>query len=235
MVELREISKGFLVPMDTHIGNWQNQCQRLDHDNWLLPQIVELIKPGNIVYDLGAFNGDHTIAYSLAVGETGKVIAVEPGRIAFKCLERNLRYFKHENVQCYRCVISDTNLQFYEHIENGNLGASKTERCYKPLDTDSILSLTIDDLVNANGTPNIIKIDIEGFEAKALRGAEQTLHKHRPIFVVEVNRGALAIQANTPEQIRDIFSDHNYAIKKIVPHDASWTISPQFDVFAYPL
>lgn len=238
-MEIVSIFAGYQVPRDSHIGKWQIECQKLDHDEWILPQFVEIIQEGWTVFDLGAFDGDHTLSYSQKVGDKGMVFAVEPGRVAFKCLEMNVVRFKnfninlHSNISCWRAAISDKNSEYYEHIENTNLGASKIEKCDHAMHKDDFLSITIDDL-SALRSPNFIKLDIEGFEVKALQGAEETLHKHRPIWAIEVCRGHLAQQGATPEQIRDILHSHNYEIRLFIPEKIDWATSPQFDIVAWP-
>src|SRR5262249_37578392 len=68
------------------ISNWVEQEGRLDHDQNFLPGILEHIKPGDTVIDVGAFIGDHTVAYA---AKAKKVIAFEPNPLAFECLKYN--------------------------------------------------------------------------------------------------------------------------------------------------
>lgn len=239
-MEIVKIHHGFLVPKDTHIGKWQIECQRLWHDEWILPQFVHVIQEGWNVFDLGAFNGDHTYLYHKKVGPKGFVFAVEPGRLAFKCLERNVKYFPvvegdylKSYVKCWRAAIAETHGEFYEHIESSNLGGSKVEKCEHALYRDTFLSLTIDDL-SALKRPNFVKLSICGYEYKALLGATETLNLYRPIFAIKISRSYLAEQGNFPQQIRDLLHSHKYEIRQFIPDAISWEITPQFDIIAWP-
>lgn len=231
IMEIVELLHGFWVPNDSHIGKWQKECQKLNHDNWILPQFVEVIQPGWTVFDLGAFNGDHTQQYSIKVGSMGNVVAIEPGRLANKCLEHNVRVFTHANVHCFRGVIDSVSAKFYEHVPEGNLAASRVERSDPSL--DSILSITIDDLAYWH-KPNFIKLSICGYEHKALLGATETLTQHRPIFAIKIVRSYLAEQGSYPEQIRDLLHQNGYEIRKFIPDHINWQNTPQFDLIAYP-
>jgi hypothetical protein len=60
---------GFAVlENDQWISRWAEEEGRLDHDQNMLPLILKHIYRGDTVVDVGAFIGDHTIAYSEKVG-----------------------------------------------------------------------------------------------------------------------------------------------------------------------
>jgi predicted O-methyltransferase YrrM len=75
---------------------------------------MALIKPGDIVYDVGANIGYTTLLFSHAVGATGTVIAFEPAPRIFRLLTRSLASM--ENVECLNLAVSSTEgeASFYE-------------------------------------------------------------------------------------------------------------------------
>lgn len=170
-----------VIDYDTHISRWVKESGRLDHDQNTLPRILPYIKPGDWVVDAGAFIGDHTIAYLNAVGLTGRVYAFEPNPEAFECLAHNCQAsvnlpFALGSIERASSLVVD---------KDCNAGATS-------LDTSiagEIRIITLDSL----RLPflGLLKLDVEGFEVRALVGARKTILKHRPIIVVELNTEAL--------------------------------------------
>src|SRR5258707_14359705 len=61
----------------------------------------QLVKPGDLVLDVGANIGTHTLFFSQRIGATGRVLAFEPQRIVFQTLCANLAINSATNVWCY--------------------------------------------------------------------------------------------------------------------------------------
>ena len=75
-----------ILETDNCICRFVEQSGRLDHDQNMLPIVLSYIPIGGVVIDVGAFIGDHTIAYLNKVRENGMVYAFEPYINAFECL-----------------------------------------------------------------------------------------------------------------------------------------------------
>src|SRR5688572_13750228 len=106
-----------VIEGDTHVSHWVQESGRLDHDQNMLPVILPYIRPGDWVLDVGAFIGDHTIAYLDAVRE-GTVLAFEPNPEAFRCLRWNCKKSINFNMG-----LSDKN-EILDIKLNPNAGAS---------------------------------------------------------------------------------------------------------------
>ena len=227
-----QIPGGFIVPNDTHIGKWQIESGRLDHDNFLPPFVVSRLKPADFVIDCGAFDGDHTIAYSNAVGPDGLVVAIEAGNLAFECLKHNAKLFKHRNVLTVHAAAGEIDGVITSHYPAPNLGASQCVADGKDGDF-SVSTITIDKMIgNLDRKVSFIKMDIEGWEFFALRGAEGTIKKDRPEMLIEINRGALASNHHTPEDVVKFIIDLQYAFT-ILPSHCRF-LDPQFDIHCIP-
>lgn len=238
MENTQTITGGYLVPLkDSHLGAWQIEEDRLDHDNFLPPFVVSKLREGNCVLDLGSFNGDHAIAYSKAVGPTGIVIAVEAGSLAFECLKHNAGLFEHKNVFPLHSAISDFCGESISHTQNDNLGASVctlVERDKLVEGEKYLMTVTIDYIASLQEGRkiNFIKIDCEGWETKALIGGSKTLRDHKPQMLIEINEGALKAQGSTAIEIYEILTLQNYEWEIVQPECT--VDSPQFDIFCYP-
>lgn len=226
-----EIPGGYLVPCDSHVGKWQQECGRLDHDEFTVPLACEHIPIEGTVIDCGAFNGDHTIAYSHKVGSRGLVIAFEPGAIAYKCLEHNARKFPSQTL-VVNGALSDKDNEKVGHEVNENLGAS---RCGGE---GNILTYTLDGFLEATHIHRLdfIKMDCEGWELKVLRGGAKMIQRFRPTMLIEINAGALEEQGASYKEISDLLREWKYEWQVIQPECENISIFsyPQFDILCTP-
>jgi len=133
------------------------------------------------MFDWGAFDGDSVFAFVAFRGDYGygKIIACEPDPSTFEKLKENLRTRNVKNVVALNVGLGEekTSLKFNAQTAVTS-GFSSTGNLEIPVDTiDNIERLT-------GGGITIIKMDIEGFEMSALRGAEQTIIKNRPVLAI---------------------------------------------------
>lgn len=235
---IRCTKMGHWIPSyDTHIGKWVEDAGRLDCDGYLLPRILPLIKPGDVVIDVGANIGDHTHAYAKAVlgdgVDTGRVLAFEPNPVPFECLMRNMR--GHGHVECIPKGLSNL-MGFGSIVQSSNVGASHVIGAVR-VDPEGVVTIG-DDQQHASielttldsyhlGKCDLIKIDAEGFEYAILQGAWETITKCRPIIVMEINKGALARNGVMPEDIYNWMALRGYEVRGVEPGE-------QFDIFCMP-
>jgi FkbM family methyltransferase len=219
---------------DTHIGRWVEESRRLDHDQSALPIIGKLIGPESVVYDVGAFIGDHTAFYA---SKARMALAIEAARDAFTCLERNLMFYP--NASLWNAAASDSSTRGHWKInDDGNRGA----RSVVPVasiddasDENAVEAfIRLDEIAVGYPPPTLIKLDVEGWEVRALRGAERTIRNHHPIIVCEVNRGALVRAGTSPEELHALLTGHGYEMRDLFT-DEAWQPGDgrdQFDVVA---
>ena len=147
---------------------------------WTVRWIEESVRPGDVLYDVGANVGSYSLIAAAQPVENLRVVAVEPGYASYAALCDNvaLNGFE-ETVTPLPVVLSDrTGLAdlAYRSIEPGaaehppQAGASAVYR-------QPVLSFRIDDLVSQIGlpAPTLLKIDVDGAEAPVLAGAPLTL------------------------------------------------------------
>ena len=221
--QIKELPNGiWVIEGDTHIGKWVEQQERLDHDQNILPFILPHIKEGDVVIDVGANIGDHTIAYARAVGATGRVIAFEPNALAFQCLKHNLENFIQVVVS--NTGLSDKNENVALSDNNGNYGGSYVDK--------SGNGSTLEVLDDIPTRPNLIKIDAEGYEPKVLAGAEKTVTEFRPKMVIEVNIETLSKQGFRRDDIFAFLNRHKYTYK-VIQENCGFD-SPMYDIYCEP-
>ena len=157
-----------------------------DHDWPLLSEIRLLrqgrLKPGALVFDLGGHQGLVAMILAKNVGETGRVITAEPNPHNFNMILKNLDLNRISNIIPLRVAIggSEGSLEFSSGLNGTPAKVSKYGV------TQVVSMTTIDQLVKSYGSPQVVFLDIEGFEALAL-GAGRSAFNGDCDFFVEVH------------------------------------------------
>ena len=135
-----------------------------------------------LFFDIGANRGDATLA---GLQKGYDVVAIEPAPRIFGQLVKNFIY--NPRVTPLRYAVSDTDydlVEFYECVEDGLSTLNKDwltnatmPYAGKEYRTIKATTITIDTLAKKLGTPDLIKIDVEGAEWNVLRGMTQRYGK----------------------------------------------------------
>jgi FkbM family methyltransferase len=159
------------------------------HDEAIQSVYESILEPGDTAVDGGAHAGKHTIPMALAVGETGRVIAFEPlveGRVR---LLDAIETRQLTNVTVIDLALSDTanrEVDFLFFPERVGISGFKRREGVDDLESQvrTTVTTTIDDWLTDSAV-RFIKLDVEGAELLALRGASQTIDRSRPVIHVE--------------------------------------------------
>jgi FkbM family methyltransferase len=132
---------------------------------------VALVRPGDVVWDIGAHKGYMTLAAARLVGAAGRVYALEPAAENLTSLRRHVAWNGLHNVEIRPVAVSnsDGTRRF------GGRGSSvtfKLDRGDQLVETRTLQSLLDQGLPR----PDVLKIDVEGAESDVLRGAGAALH-----------------------------------------------------------
>ncbi len=145
-----------------------------------------LVKPGQLVFDIGANVGFPTVLFSTLVGPAGRVVAFEPAPKTFALLHRSLSGIA--NIELVEMAVSDRagTAEFYVpyFIDVASLQPQAGATAV------SVKTQTLDALAGTYGMPDFLKIDVEGFEHAVFRGGAGVLREARPIIVFEAIRTA---------------------------------------------
>ena len=133
------------------------------------------ICPGQIVYDIGANVGLHTLLFSKLVGEDGHVFAFEPSPDTAALLAEHVRINRKTNVTIIQKAIAGR----AGEMRFSGAGNSRERRLYSGGET-TVLSVTLDQVVRDLSPPSCIKMDIEGAEVEALPAATECFQRYRP-------------------------------------------------------
>lgn len=215
-----------VIDGDTHVSKWVEQAGTLRIAEKYLKPFQKYVPVGGTVVDAGAMIGDHTVTYADWVGENGRVICFEPNSEAFECLRHNTVGI-HHSVTRKRYALSDS-VNELNVMSSENSGASYV---YESDDEDGdVVSFPLDYFKYES--VDFLKLDIEGFETRALRGARETIARCKPVMLIEVNEGALVRAGSSREELLNLISDLGYQ-HSITEHGITYT-APQYDVLCLP-
>ena len=139
------------------------------------------LRPGMVVLDIGAHIGEYTIRASELVGASGQVHAFEPNPVMFRYLERNAARSPLDNIIVQQAAVADKQgkmefaIQSEPSISSLVPGADQLARA--PVQTIAVPVQTLDAYCVEYGLEQVdfIKIDIEGAELLAFKGAKSLL------------------------------------------------------------
>jgi FkbM family methyltransferase len=164
-------------------------------------QIFEqIVRPGDVVIEVGANIGAHTLRLAQLAGPSGRVHAFEPQRIIFQTLCANLALNSITNTHCYQQGVGSTTGELpvppidYERPNNFggvSLGADAPHRWSAADPRVEVVPLVMLDQVFASlARLRLLKIDVEGMESDVLLGGRELILRTRPILYVENDRPA---------------------------------------------
>ena len=177
-------------PNDHYIGRALIEYGEFSEREWEL--LAQLAPPNAYVIEIGANIGAHTVSLAKAVGPRGHVVAFEPQPVLFQNLCANLALNGLTNVQAINagCGEAEASLSFprINYSQLGNFGGIPLDNL--PPDPQSPFRVPVrplDEMVDLRAL-HLIKIDVEGMEAAAIRGARGLIAAHRPLLYVENDR-----------------------------------------------
>lgn len=178
----------------------------IDQGIWLYgwePATIALLKrqisPGDIVIEVGANVGAHTLLLAKLVGSTGRVYAFEPTEYAQDKLRANMDL----NPELKRRIVVRSEL-VTNHAGQTPVRRIKSSFPVKargaPDEVVRAAAIALDNEMFEN--VNLLKIDVDGYDFKVLEGAARILTKFKPCVLIELCESALAAQGDS---VRDIF------------------------------
>ncbi len=154
-----------------------------------------LLAAGDWVADVGAHWGYFTLLAATLCGETGKVVAFEPYPKNVSILTKNVRANRLSNVDIVPRAVADrkgsANLILSHDTSGNSLVSVPPGAKLSPGRRDrlAVETLALDDYFSqAQRSPKLVKIDIEGAELTALDGMTGLIRKTPDLaLIVELN------------------------------------------------
>ncbi len=182
IVQGRLRGKRWIVGSGDHgcwLGSYEWQKQRL---------FEKMVRPGAIVFDVGAHAGFYTLLASVLAGPAGQVISFEPLASNVERIKRHLSLNGIRNVTIVEAAVSDR-----DGVARFEAGPSTAMGHFSRDGALQVRTVALDELSSSGAipAPDHIKIDAEGAELLVLQGARRLLAAFRPIVYLSTDTGDL--------------------------------------------
>jgi FkbM family methyltransferase len=200
------IEKDLISNCISNLGYWEQ------HLHYFYSQFI---KPDYTIIDGGANIGFHSIQFAKLANE-GKVYSFEPQPLIFNVLSTNsLINGASDIIRQYRLGLSDnigqskmTPLKEQEFSENcinyGGRGLTDSDLGEEEVELTTIDNLRLSKL-------NLIKLDVQGFELKAIMGGENTIKSNYPLMFIENY-----INQEADQQVIKLLEEWGYVIYRLL-------------------
>ena len=175
-----------------------------------LSQLEYFVAPGSIVVDVGANIGSFTMQFAQWTGPLGLVYAIEPEPFNFSRLTQNLsKSGLAERVCAVRALVAERHGDYFLELNPHHPGDHRLSTSETGI---QVTGTTVDELLarHQDAQVSVIKIDVQGAELRVLMGATETLRRHRPVFLIEIDPKALGRYGSSARAVLDFFAGHMY-------------------------
>ena len=183
--------------------------------------VRKLLRPGDVIVDIGAHVGFFTLIGAARVGSTGRVHAFEPVPANFSTLEQNVRRNEIQNVTLNRAAVTDrpgrVSLGLDAEVLVGkSTGDFTIGGVYGAVKAPAVSLDAYLERVGESRPLRLVKMDVEGLEPQVLAGAERTLETMPPdVVLFEQNAELLRRRGHPADAVVTKLEGHNYDLYRI--------------------
>ncbi|MFN0277450.1 MAG: FkbM family methyltransferase [Pyrinomonadaceae bacterium] len=181
-------------------------------------RLYSLVNEGDVVLDVGTNIGEMLLHFARLVGNDGFVYGFEPDETNFANAQKNISLNDFQNIHVFNFGVSDKKeTQKLYRVDEHNLGMNRIlndAEAARFEDFTVIETDTLDNIVVRNRIQKVdlIKIDIEGYEMHALRGARTVLETFKPKLFIEVGYARLLNLGTSPNELISYLNKFGYKV-----------------------
>lgn len=203
-------------PIGDHIVSCMSQG--MIFDSHVIDQIKPYIHEGSVVLDVGSNLGQMAMEFAKLVGPTGTVHAFEADYACYGILEANIAENNITNIIAHEGALwHEAGLEliypepdFVKMSCRGSWGIDPTIE-FKGKNDQVLISTTIDQL--DLDQVDVIKVDAQGSDLNILKGAINTIKKHRPVIIFEYEVTFENIFQQTLDEYKDFMTSLDYTVE----------------------
>ncbi len=167
------------------LGYWELDNQRL---------FAAHLRPGDVVYDIGAHVGLYTLVSSARVQSEGHVYAFEPLPRNLQYLRRHIQLNRLSNCTVVGAAVSDSaGLRRFDPTVHDSAGHFSSHGAV------SVQTIALDGFLSTERgirPPNAIKINAEGAEMEVLSGGRSTIAEYSPMIFLSTHSDEIHLQCS---------------------------------------
>jgi len=189
-----KIVETFVLPSGASMSGYKGEYifekiikSNMFYEQDLLDKWFPDVRP-KVIYDIGANIGNHTVYFATSSSNV-KVYAFEPIPDNYYLLEKNIEINGiSERVESFQLAVGEApGIAYMKYSQEGNLGTATIVSNSIEASNYEVNIVTVDSL--GLPLPDLIKIDVEGFELFVLKGMRATLEKLSNVSVwIEVSK-----------------------------------------------
>jgi FkbM family methyltransferase len=187
----RVLGKYIMYAHPEDIGITPHLCLNGFWESWITIAMARTLRPGMFCLDIGANHGYYTLIMADAVGESGRVLAMEPNPTLAGMIELSIEVNGFQkNTTTLQKAAYDRDLQTVKLLipKNRWLNATLSRNATVSDDVVEVQTVTIDEATKDWPRVDLVKIDAEGSEERIWRGMAQTLARNHDItLIMEIN------------------------------------------------
>lgn len=180
-------------------------------DQWLHERqwCIDTIRPGFTVFDCGAHQGLMTMLFALCTGPAGVVHSWEASKRNAGLISRNAALNDLRNVVVHpRGIGSEPAILPVDENSGNNMVVGQNTRLTA---TGTVEIVRLDDDIDPSMHVDFLKVDVEGHDLHALKGAERVLSQ-RPFLMLELHNFLFLDRKETVLEVLSILRRHGYYI-----------------------
>lgn len=209
---------GHIIYLDSLDGMGLVKYRRFEETETEL--IEKYLQPGDSVIDIGAHIGYHTLTMARQVGSNGVVWAFEPHPETFALLKKNIETNGYPNVRMVQQAVSDqvgVSPMSVSDEEGNVFGSVACSLARKGIHSMMVRTTTLDDFFDQIASRfSFIKMDVEGYEDKALKGMVNVLKRNPNLkMLMEFCPLQLAWAGTSPQELLERLSQLGFTIYDI--------------------
>ena len=194
-------------------------------------RIVEVLEPGGTFVDIGANAGFFSLLAARRVGPTGSVVAFEPVEDLARSARDNAELNGFDWIDVRNCAVgersSTATLEVTDHPGGATLaGNADPAEVTGHVEVDVVsLAQLVDE--GSIGQPDLVKIDVEGYEFPVLSGIAPLFDRHRPAMIIELDAPDDAELARRCDEMGDWLGEHGFGVERLAPSyvGTDWSVA----------
>lgn len=195
-----------------HLPEYREAHGFTHYEPEFLEAFTKQTKKAKVIYDIGSNIGLYSLT-AAALNKDARIIAFEPETHCCEIIEKSKNLNSFDNIEVQECCLGDHNDTIKLSMK-GSTGhfvshdVKEEEVIEKPV-------YRLDYLVEKKSipAPDMVKIDVEGYEAHVMRGMKNIMSVHKPVILLELHKEFMSQYGENSNKLLDSAKASGYTVK----------------------